>query len=767
MQRESDADCTQEGAMRRAININDNWHFQIEGKYDENVNIPHTWNAIDGQDGGNDYLRTKALYEKSFDAPDYDSENERVYLQFDGVNSECSVRLNGEEITRHEGGYSTFRKDITDHLKNTDNHLELTVDNSPNDRVYPQKADFTFYGGIYRDVTLLIVNKSHFDLDYYGGSGIQITAKPVEGYKKGEVEIRSFGELAAGTDNGGPAAGSAASTGSASKAGKDNAEEKKDADIGSADAESGTGNTVVDAESEAGAYIEYTITDADGNVVESTRKTNLFSPDSRHVSFDSSDASPDNRDISSDSRHVSSGSSDVSSGSGASFRDTTNLTIENVNLWNGVKNPYLYTLTARLMQGEKELDSVTIRFGVRDFHYHPKTGFYLNGKSYALHGVSRHQDRKGVGNAITNEMHREDMDLICEMGANTIRLAHYQHSQYFYDLCDERGMVVWAEIPYISEHMPNGRDNTISQMKELIVQNYNHPSIVCWGVSNEITISTKDNKDMMDNHRVLNDLCHRLDKTRFTTLACYAMCGPFNKVAHITDTVSWNLYLGWYVPGLFLNDLWMRFFHLVYPNRCLGYSEYGCEGMPNLHSKNPKRGDHTEEYQAIYHEYMLRCFERNPFMWATHVWNMFDFAADARNQGGEPGMNHKGLVTFDRKTKKDAFYLYKAWWSSDPFVHITSKRYKERTENEITIKVYSNQNEITLFRDGKKVGTRHGKHIFEFRVKLDEKKGASHEFKAVSGLCHDSATFMRASKENPAYKLKDAGDKGANWASAD
>ena len=345
------------------------------------------------------------------------------------------------------------------------------------------------------------------------------------------------------------------------------------------------------------------------------------------------------------------------------------------------------------------------------------------------------------------------------MGANTIRLAHYQHSQYFYDMCDERGMVVWAEIPYISEHMPKGRENTISQMKELIVQNYNHASIVCWGISNEITISTKDKKDMLENHRMLNDLCHGMDKTRFTTLACYAVCGPFNKVAHITDTVSWNLYLGWYVPGLFLNDVWMRFFHLVYPNRCLGYSEYGCEGMPNLHSERPRRGDHSEEYQAIYHEYMLRCFERNPFMWATHVWNMFDFAADARNQGGEPGMNHKGLVTFDRKTKKDSFYLYKAWWSDEPFVHIASKRFTDRTKKKIRIKVYSNQNEITLYKDGDKVATSHGSHVFTFDVTLEKE----HEFKAVSGAISDSATFRKVSRSNPAYNLKDTGDKGTNW----
>ena len=340
-----------------------------------------------------------------------------------------------------------------------------------------------------------------------------------------------------------------------------------------------------------------------------------------------------------------------------------------------------------------------------------------------------------------------------------MRLAHYQHDQYFYDLCDEAGMVVWAEIPYISEHMPGGRANTISQMQELIEQNYNHACIVCWGVSNEITISTKDKRDMLDNHRVLNDLCHKMDDTRLTTLACYAMCGPFNPVAHITDLVSWNLYLGWYVPGLFLNDLWMDFFHLCYPNRPLGFSEYGAEGMPNLHSEHPRRGDHTEEYQAIYHEYMLRCFERHPWLWSTHVWNMFDFAADARDQGGEPGMNHKGLVTFDRKTKKDSFYLYKAWWSEDPFVHICSKRFAERTRNEIEVKVYSNQKSVALFVNGEKLAEQTGEHVFTFKVKLNGET----KVQAVAGDCIDDAVFTKVSAPNPGYKLTKGKTKSANW----
>ena len=327
--------------------------------------------------------------------------------------------------------------------------------------------------------------------------------------------------------------------------------------------------------------------------------------------------------------------------------------------------PNLYTVTARLNRRNETYDEIILNAGVRSFAVTPDGGFSINGVATPLRGVSRHQDRLYKGNALTAEDHYEDAQIIKDLGANTIRLAHYQHSQDFYDACDQLGFAVWAEIPFISVFKPGdaAHEHCRQEMKELVIQNYNHPCIVCWGVSNEITISTRDKADMLDNHRELNDLCHKMDSTRLTTLACYAMCGPFNPVAHITDLVSWNLYLGWYVPGLFLNDLWMDFFHLVYPGRPLGFSEYGAEGMPNLHSSKPRRGDHTEEYQAKYHEYMLRCFDRHKWMWATHVWNMFDFAADARDQGGEPGMNHKGLVTFDRKTRKDSFYLYKAWWS--------------------------------------------------------------------------------------------------------
>ena len=637
--------------MRSELLLMENWRFTGKDGQAVPVTLPHTWNALDGQDGGNDYYRGTCTYETTFPRPAFDRESQCVYLQFDGVNASARVILNGEVAMTHDGGYSTFRADVSALLKE-ENILTVEVDNSVNDRVYPQKADFTFYGGIYRDVKLVTVSKHHFDLDHFGGPGLAVDST-VEG-KDAKVRVRTWHNAPKAT-------------------------------------------------------VEVTLLDAEGRVVaRSTEET---------------------------------------------------MTISGVHLWDGVDDPYLYTCKATLLVGGQAADRVSCRFGVRYFHVDPKEGFFLNGRSYPLHGVSRHQDRKALGNALLKEHHDEDMALIKELGANTVRLAHYQHDQYFYDLCDEAGMVVWAEIPYISEHMNAGRENTVSQMKELIVQNYNHPCICVWGISNEITISTRDKKDMLDNHRMLNDLVHALDPSRPTVLACYAVCGPFNKVAHITDIVSWNLYLGWYVPGLFLNNWWIDFFHWKYPNRPLGFSEYGCEGMPNLHSNHPHRGDHTEEYQALYHEYLLKCFEKRPFMWANHVWNMFDFAADARDQGGEPGMNHKGLVTFDRKVKKDSFYLYKAWWSKESFVHISGKRFAYRPEKYTTIKVYSNCDTVSLYVDGVLKERQVGGKIFKFRIPLTEHT----HVKVVAGDHTDEATFHFTPNPVSSYKLNKKIAGGGNW----
>lgn len=692
------------GSMRNSISLNPNWKFSIKDQPAIDVNFPHTWNAIDGQDGGNDYYRGIGTYEKTFAKPDFDANTQDVYLEFCGVNATATVLLNGQKVASHDGGYSTFRANVTALLQE-ENDLRIAVDNTVNTRVYPQKADFTFYGGIYRDVNLLVVSKNHFELDYYGMSGMQITPE-VKG-DAADINMESYVYLEEGAD--------------------------------------------------ASVYtVELSILDHEGQVV---LKEEVSLAD---FTFDQPrfGAITDENWLKGKGRAADL-VADVSVDLSHTARQAAShvFHMDQPHLWKGVVDPYLYTAKASLLFHGQVLDEISQRFGVRSFAVYPDKGFYLNGKPYPLHGVSRHQDFKGIGNAIPKEQHKRDMELIKEIGANTVRLAHYQHDQYFYDLCDEEGMVVWAEIPYISEHIPSARANTITQMRELILQNYNHTCIVTWGLSNEITISTKNKKDMLDNHHVLNDLCHNMDATRKTVLACYAMCNPFGKVVHISDIVSYNLYLGWYVPGLFLNDIFFAIFHTRYPKRVLGYSEYGAEGMPNLHSEHPHRGDHTEEYQARYHEYMVRCFARFPWLWATHVWNMFDFAADARDQGGEPGMNHKGLVTFDRQTKKDSFYLYKAYWNAEPMVHICSKRFVDRKKNRITVKVYSNQPSLQFYCNGELVATKEADHVFTCKIDL---KDGENEIRVVAGDLEDTATFVRT--DTPAnYKLSKKRSKSANW----
>ncbi len=646
--------------MRRILKLMTDWSFAGEEERIEGLVLPHTWNNTDGQDGGNDYRRGLGVYTRRVKRPEYE-ENERVYLQFHGVNSSAKVFWNAQEICVHDGGYSTFRVDVTDYMQE-ENSLRVEVDNSVNDRIYPQKADFTFYGGIYRDVELLLVNKAHFDLDFYGGAGLKYSSQVEDG--DAAVAVSTYVNKEAQT---------------------------------------------------ADTRIRVCLQDAAGNVVATAE-------------------------------------------AGVTGENKFTLQVPDAHLWDGLEDPYLYTLQAQLVRAGLVVDEICCNCGIRTFYFSPKDGFYLNGRHYPLHGVSRHQDRKAIGNAISYEDMELDMALIREVGANTIRLAHYQHDQYFYDLCDKYGMIVWAEIPYISEHMPGGRENTFSQMKELIVQNFNHPSIVTWGVSNEITISGKKHKkDMLDNHRALQKLCKEMDPTRPTTLACFAMCSHWNKVAHITDLVGWNLYLGWYVPGLFLNDLWIWFWHLLYPQRPLCYSEYGAEGMPNLHSRRPRRGDNSEEYQSKYHEFMLRCFKRHPYLWATYVWNMFDFAADARNQGGEPGMNHKGLVTFDRSLKKDSFYLYKAYWSKEPFVYLAGRRFAYRTGKTTVITVYSSEKEVTLYNNGKLIETKSGKYVFKFRLRMEPEN----KLEVHAGEQKDHLVIYQTKQAKTEYKLK-KGDS-SNW----
>ncbi len=649
-------------------NINTGWQFTkdaipvqegvsvlSQGNWEE-LDLPHTWNGEDGQDGGNDYYRGTCLYAKKMTRAEF-GDAPVIYLEFEGANSSATLYVNGKEACHHDGGYSTWRVNVTD-LLSEENEVVVAVDNAANDHVYPQMADFTFYGGLYRSVNVIGGEETRFDLDYYGGPAIMVTPK-VEG-KDASVEVQVF------------------------------VTEPKDGDA-----------------------LTYTIWDGTKMVASKT------------VSAEETKAE---------------------------------FVIEDVHLWNGKKDPHLYTAEVLLTRGKETLDARSTRFGCRSYSIDPEKGFILNGERYPLHGVSRHQDRPKKGNALDRKDHEEDIDLILEMGANTIRLAHYQHDQYFYDLCDEKGLVIWAEIPYISKHLPNGRENTISQMTELITQNYNHPCIVVWGLSNEITMGGAEDPDLLENHRILNELCHRMDPTRLTTMAVVSMCSMDAQYIKIPDVISYNHYYGWYGGTTDMNGEFFDSFHAKYPSIPIGMSEYGCEAL-NWHTSNPMQGDYTEEYQAYYHEELIKQLFTRDFIWATHVWNMFDFAADSRAEGGENGMNHKGLVTFDRKYKKDSFYAYKAWLSDDPFVHICGKRYVDRVEDVTKVTVYSNQSEVELFVNGESLGKQTSEdHFFYFQV---PNKGES-VLAAKAGDCTDASTIRKVETFNEDYRLKEEGEV-LNW----
>lgn len=634
--------------MSETIVLNTGWTFTKE-EHSEPVTLPHTWNAVDGQDGGNDYYRGSCTYALQLPAIRL-PEGGRAVLQFDGVAMTAVVNLNGQKVAEHKGGYSTFRVDITDVLQDT-NNLTVEVDNSDNDTVYPQKADFTFYGGIYRDVTLHILPAAHFAMKENGAVPVKVTPVVTDlATRRCEVTVEAL---------------------------------------------------VVDADRVR------------------------FALDGQEMS------------------------APVENGTAKAV-----FTLENARLWNGLDDPYLYTVTASLDNGETQ----SARFGCRKFEIDPQEGFFLNGRFYPLRGVSRHQDRKGVGVAITKEMMEEDLALILEMGANTIRLAHYQHAQAFYDLCDEKGLVIWAEIPYITMHMHNGRANTLTQMEELIVQNYNHPCIAVWGLSNEITAASPVNEELLENHRALNDLAHRLDPTRPTTMANVFMLEITSPILEIPDVNSYNLYFGWYLGELDQNDDFFDEYHAKYPDRCIGFSEYGADANPAYQTSAPERGDYTETYQCVYHEHMAKMIADRPWLWATHVWNMFDFAADGRDEGGKNGENQKGLVTFDRKIKKDAFYLYKAYWSKEAFVHTCGSRYVDRAEDVTEVKVYSNLPEVALYVDGRLQETKQGDKVFTFRVPITGK----HSIEARAGGYSSVILVNRVDTPNPNYAMANRREV-TNW----
>ena len=633
--------------------------FAKQGEALAVVALPHTWNALDGQDGGNDYWRGIGTYE--IDLPD-PTAGKKQYIELQGANHVATVYCNGRELGTHKGGFSTFRYDLTPAMKKTGNVLTVVVTNGISD-IYPQTADFTFYGGLYRDVNFIEVNDAHFDLLKHGTDAVFVTP-----HCSGKTRVDLFPVNAAGCTL---------------------IVELKDAE----------GNVVGTGSAEAEAHA--------------------------HVIID----------------------------------------IKNPHLWQGMEDPYCYTATSSIVKGDEVVDTVTVTYGYRSFRVDAATGFYLNGKNTPLHGVSRHQDRQDKGWAISKADHEEDCALIKEVGANTIRLAHYQHDQYFYDLCDHTGFALWAEIPFISKFIPTEEayENTISQMTELVAQNYNHPSIFFWGISNEILIGA-DNEPLRKNLRDLHKLAKSMDPSRLTTIAEVSGTPMDSEHVYITDVVSYNHYFGWYGGDVAQNGPWFDTFHALNPDVPLGVSEYGVENITHWHSAKPMNHDYTEEYANYYHHEMLKTFAARPYLWSTHVWNMFNFAADARNEGGVIGMNNKGLVTYDRKLKKDAFYIYKAYWTTEPMVYVAGRRFADRAPEERNVTVYTNCDEVTLVVNGVEVATQKAvDHAVVFEnVALND---GANTVTAKAGNVEDTITLNGVAEHNAAYTLPDIAAAMAvgNW----
>ena len=623
------------------------------------VALPHTWNALDGQDGGNDYWRGIGTYEIDLPNP---TKGMKQYIEFQGANHVATVYCNGRELGTHKGGFSTFRYDLTPAMKQSGNVLTVVVTNAVSD-IYPQTADFTFYGGLYRDVNFIEVAPEHFDLLLDGTKAVFVTP-----HCAGKTRLDLF---------------------------------------------------PVDAD---GCTVTVELKDAEGNTVGTAA---------------------------------------------AAAEDQTVIIIDvkEPHLWQGMEDPYCYTAVASIVKDGEVVDTVSVLYGYRSFRVDAATGFYLNGKSTPLHGVSRHQDRLDKGWAISKADHEEDIALIKEVGANTIRLAHYQHDQYFYELCDKTGFALWAEIPFISKFIPTQEayDNTISQMTELIAQNYNHPSIFFWGISNEILIGA-DNEPLRKNLRDLNELAKAMDPSRLTTIAEVSGTPMDSEHVYITDVVSYNHYFGWYGGDVAQNGPWFDAFHKLNPDIPLGVSEYGVENIVKWHSAKPMNHDYTEEYANYYHHEMLKTFATRPYLWSTHVWNMFDFAADARNEGGLQGRNDKGLVTYDRKLKKDAYFIYKAYWTKEPMVYIAGRRWVDRAPEERNITVYTNCDEVTLVLNGVEVETKAAVDhcvVFENVALADGDNTVT-----AKGCCvEDTVTLNGVAEHNPDYTLPDIAAAMAvgNW----
>ena len=654
--------------MREIQRINDGWLFgrtcekapsAMPSEKDpdwEAVSLPHTWNAVDGMIGV-PFERGAFWYVRSFIPPKQPRSGGRTYIEVGAAGLVGEIWVNGEFCTRHVGGYSTFRADVTDKLRDGENILAILADNRYSEKVYPQRADFTFYGGLYRYVSIVSVPESHISLDDFGGPGVYIDTEEQPGGVKVSARVKLAGLR--------------------------------------------EGQTLSLAITAREAYKDGgdPITEVFGEASEET-VLQAFLPDAKR--------------------------------------------------WDPEENWQLYTAKLSLVEHNEVIDETAVDFGVRDFSIDPERGFILNGRDYPLRGVCRHQDRLYKGNALAAEEAREDAAIIAEMGANTIRLAHYQQAQEMYDACDEKGLLVWAEIPYFAQSWDDdAHASAVEEIRELVAQNYNHPSIFCWGLSNEVLMAGNDNEKLLPCHEDLNRAVKEIDGKRLTVIAHEYNAGWDHGLHDISDAEGWNHYFGWYRGQL--PDLadWCDRYHAQYPERRFAVTEYGCDCVISYHSEHPEKQDYTEEYQVLLHENACETWAERPFIWGTYVWNMFDFGSSFRREGGTMGRNNKGLVTMDRKIRKDAFYVYKAWYGKEPFVHVDGRRFFARPGQTAEIRVHSNLDSVALYADGVLVGEQTGKHTFVFEnVPIAE---AGTVITARSGNCSDTIVLKSVPELLPQF----------------
>lgn len=618
--------CAQLG-YRKQLSLNNDWRFTygyvVKKNVYERVNIPHTWNQADANNGNLDYYRGLGNYEKEIDIKS-EWKDKRIFLKFDGVNTVSNTFINGKHIGEHRGGYTSFIYELTNKVKyGKKNNIMVKVTNALHLDVMPLVGDFNFYGGIYRDVHLIITDKACISPLDHASSGIYLSQTNVS-KKQAHVDARIL--VSNGYSN-----NQTFSVELNVKAG---------------------GKTILTKKSEVKS-----------KALENTETT---------ISFD----------------------------------------INNPRLWNGRKDPFMYETEVLLKRNGEVVDRQIQPLGLRFYHVDADKGFFLNGEHLKLQGVCRHQDRSGFGNALQPQHHDEDMDILMEMGANSIRLSHYPHAPYFYDLLDKNGIVTWSEIPFVGPggyrdkgfvNLPAFKENGKQQLKEMIRQNYNHPAICFWGLFNELKY---EGDNPMEYVKELNALAFSEDPTRITTAASFRE-GEINDV---TSLIAWNKYYGWYGGDASYIGTWADKMHQQHPNRKIGVSEYGAGAsifhhQEELKKTNPGAYWHPEAWQAYYHEENWKAFAERPFVWGTYIWNLFDFGAVHRTEGDRAGKNDKGIVSFDRKVKKDAFWFYKANWNKqDPVLYIANRRFVKRNKLNTKVRVYSNFSEVELIVNGVSIG---------------------------------------------------------------